>query len=333
MMQQEICLHLRPFLGLKVNEVKAAEGIVKGEAVAGSTIQVFSGEEILGESVSNADRTFSIPLQNLQNGQVLIVKALKEDKVFAEVSVTIGDDSNPSVITPPKVRIIDDSQVNINGTTSPKSAVKVYLDGQVLATGSSNDEGVFSIPLSNPIQAGKVLEIVTVDQDGKESEPARMTVISKDARTPELSADTVTVTNNQTLIADEINVKNLKAGDVVTVYRSKEGTEILAQETVADGQTEVNLTVEELGKEEGSVHLSVTSEDKAESALTEVSYGKEPGGIDECIVSNILYSANLSAAVPVLQNFRDDVLMHSSVGQAFVKNYYQLSPKLIEYLL
>jgi len=317
--------------GLTVDEVKAEDGKISGKAVAGSTIKVFADGVELGVATAGEDRSFVVPVQNLQDKQELSVQAIKDGNVFAEVSVTVGAApvTTKPAPAPPKVGTIDNETSNIVGTAEPGTTVKIYSDGEVIATGTANDEGVFTIKLPEDVQAGKELEVVTTDEEGKESESTKVTVVDKEDRTPSISADSIKITNNQTLIDDEITVENLAAGDIVTIYGSATGTEVLARQTVPEGQTSVKLQIEELGKEAGSVFVSVTESGKAESKLTEVTYEKEPGGTEKCLISNILYGTKLAAAIPVLQDFRDDVLMKSSMGQAFVKGYYDASPTLI----
>lgn len=319
--------------GLEVNEAKAANGIVSGKAVPGSTIKVLSGGTELGTTTAGEARTFSITLANLQNKQALIVQALNEGQVFAEVSITVGGEAepNPEPTEPvsPKVGTIDDASSNIVGTADPGTTVKIYSNGEVIGTGTADEEGVFTIELPEEVQAGHKLEVVTENHEGIESEPTEITVISKDERTAKLAAESISVTNNQTLIDDEIEITNLTAGDKVKVYRTKTGTEVLAQQTVPEGQTSVKLKVEELGREAGSIFVSVTSEGKEESELTEVQYNKEPGGKEGCVLTSIAHGTKFAAALPALQSFRDDVLMKSSAGQAIVKAYYNISPSLI----
>lgn len=317
--------------GLIVNEVKEEEGIVSGEAVAGSVIKVLTDGQEIGETTAEQDRTFSIALENLKHGQILIVQALREGQAFAEVTVTVGGEGNSTVPTPPKVGTVDDDSSNLVGTGKPGTTVKVYLDGEVIAEAVVDENGEFTIELPESVQveAGKELELVAVDNEGIESPPTKVTVISKEERSQNIPAESVAVTNNQTLIDDEIIVNNLTAGDIVTVYRTKTGTEMLAKASVPEGQDSVTIQIEELGKGAGSIYVSLTSSGMKESLLTEITYDKEPGGTDGCVVSHIAYGTKLSFVIPILQNFRDNVLMPTPIGQDLVKTYYNFSAKTI----
>jgi hypothetical protein len=56
------------------------------------------------------------------------------------------------------------------------------------------------------------------------------------------------------------------------------------------------------------------------------------GGKSGCFIATAAYGSYLDPHVKVLRNFRDDVLLQSRLGTAFVKFYYKHSPPIADYI-
>ncbi|MGB9082733.1 MAG: putative Ig domain-containing protein, partial [Desulfuromonadaceae bacterium] len=56
------------------------------------------------------------------------------------------------------------------------------------------------------------------------------------------------------------------------------------------------------------------------------------GGKSGCFIATAAYGSYLDPHVMVLRHFRDDVLLHSKLGTAFVKFYYQHSPPIADFI-
>ena len=103
------------------------------------------------------------------------------------------------------------------------------------------------------------------------------------------SADNITVTNNY-LIASTIAVKGLNGGDVVKVYKAAGGA-AFGSETVAAYDAQAAITTSALNPAGGTIYVTVTSVNEAESTATAVSYSAQtvstaPAPSDCTIVNN-----------------------------------------------
>jgi hypothetical protein len=58
----------------------------------------------------------------------------------------------------------------------------------------------------------------------------------------------------------------------------------------------------------------------------------DDGGVFGCFIATAAYGSRMANEVVILRNFRDNVLLQTSVGRSFVKFYYEVSPPLANYI-
>ncbi len=61
-------------------------------------------------------------------------------------------------------------------------------------------------------------------------------------------------------------------------------------------------------------------------------WGEIAYAADECFIATAAYGSKFQPAVSILRNFRDDFLLTTATGQAFVVYYYKHSPKIAAYI-
>lgn len=87
------------------------------------------------------------------------------------------------------------------------------------------------------------------------------------------ASDQIAVVNN-TGKSDVVSISKLKTGDIVKVY-NKSGKLLGTSKAVASGSTNTTVSISQLGKEKGSIFVTVTSPTMKESSKKEISYAAE----------------------------------------------------------
>ena len=183
---------------------------------------------------------------------------------------------------------------------SGNDVIKVYdapSGGNLIGTATvdSNDTDV-TIPVTQLAStAGSVY--ISVTSTGK-LESARTTA----AYTAKLvssapNVSDVTVVNNAGL-QDTIKVTGLQSDDVVNVYDSATGGNLLASSTVASGSLNANLAVSQLGVASGNIYISVKSTGKTESTRTTVGFAAE--GQSDVLNSGDITIVNNSGSADII---------------------------------
>jgi hypothetical protein len=135
-------------------------------------------------------------------------------------------------------------------TATGETYTFVLDDGQLTAKG-----GKLYVTVKNPLELESVRTAVTYSSE--------ITVAPK--------AGNILVVNHTGTQYDTVTVIGLTAGDTVTIYSQLTGGSVLASETVADRGTTIVLETN-LNDVVRKIYVTVTSEGKAESTRTAVSY-------------------------------------------------------------
>lgn len=83
---------------------------------------------------------------------------------------------------------------------------------------------------------------------------------------------------------------------------------------------------------ESKVVVATTSGSTASTTTTVGTVSSSGGGKSGCFIATAAYGSYLDPHVKVLRNFRDEVLLQSRLGTAFVKFYYKHSPPIADYI-
>lgn len=124
----------------------------------------------------------------------------------------------------PAVEEVDDQTENVTGNAEADSKVKVWSDEELLAVGSADADGAFSLPIS-PQPAGSTVFVAAIDEAGNQSGMRKAEVRDVTAPKPPEVAE---VSDRLTTIEGQA-----ESGATVFVYA---GDEKLAQTEAEDGE-------------------------------------------------------------------------------------------------
>ncbi|MEW9179726.1 hypothetical protein AB2553_04685 [Bacillus mycoides] len=153
--------------------------------------------------------------------------------------------------------------------------VKVYnvaKDGEVKATSEAVADGgkEATIKVKDLLESTGGTVYVTVTKPNKD-ESSRTAAKYGTEITEALKANNIVVLNNDGE-DDIVRVTGLATGDVVNVYDAVTEGKKLGTETVGDKKTAVNVKIKQLGEQAGKVYITVTKNNKLESARTAKDY-------------------------------------------------------------
>lgn len=242
-----------------VNDVGENDTEVTGTAEAGSEITVTlpGGETATG--TTNEDGTFVVTLPEgteLVAGTDLEVTATDATGNESDPTiVTVGDETAPEA---PTVDEVGDSATEVTGEAEVGSEITITLPDGETATGTTEEDGSFSVtlPAGTELSAGDELEVIATDEAGNASEPTTVTVI--DTTAPILSP-----------IDDATVIEDLPI-DPIEVEVNESGIDLsgLPEGLVYDDETGLitgTLSVDDWGvtEEERDLDVSVMAIDEA----------------------------------------------------------------------
>jgi len=265
--------------------IKVYNAIKAGSVIATGTVPVN------GNSV-----TITIPQLGSLAGSVYLtatsINEMESDRTEidygAEQSST-PPDANNIMIT--NNAIIADT-INVTGL-SVGDVVKVYnlgVAGSVIGTGTvpaNSDQATITI---SQLSSGAGTVYLTTTSVGKLESQRTAASYASETKSSTLASSNVVVTNNYGS-SDTVRVVNLLTGDVIKVYDSAVGGNLLGSATVASPNSSATASINQLGGVAGSVYVTVTSTSKTESDRTKVDYLAEtsstaPDPLNVTIVNN-----------------------------------------------
>ena len=156
----------------KVDQPYAGDKSIKGKGVPGATIVVKdqNGNEI-GTTTVKSDGTWEVTVpstEQLENGETITVTQTEKDKTPAEETATVQEKGQPTVPTidnPEAKNKPGKDSTTVTGKTSPDTEVTVTdKDGTVIGTGTSDQNGDFTIDVKPKQEPGT--EVTITPKDG-----------------------------------------------------------------------------------------------------------------------------------------------------------------------
>ncbi|MBZ9624754.1 hypothetical protein G9F71_018055 [Clostridium sp. FP2] len=158
----------------------------------------------------------------------------------------------------------------------PNDVVNIYSSatGTLLATATvpAASRAVTLTLTQLGISGGNIY--VSVKSTGKAESARTPVTYNAESKSDALAKGDITLVNNSGK-SDTINVTGLSSKDIVKAYSSATGGTLLGTATVASGDSDVTISISQLGTIAGSVYLSVIRYGDTESARTQADYVSE----------------------------------------------------------
>ncbi|WP_374072893.1 Ig-like domain-containing protein [Alloalcanivorax xenomutans] len=242
-------------------------GVVTGRGEPGSTVTVRDSDgNVIGEGQTNAEGDFEVELSEPQvDGEELDVSLTDEAGNESEPGqVTAPDSTAPDA--PTNVEVSGDG-TTVTGEGEPGSKVTITdPDGNVIGEGTVDDDGNFTVELTEPQTDGEELEVTLTDGAGNESEP--VTAVAPDGSGPDApvitqAEDDVAPGTGPLMSGGSTNdttptlTGTAEAGSTVTIFQ--DGTEIGSTTADASG----NWSFAPTALADGDYSFTATATDEA----------------------------------------------------------------------
>ncbi len=263
--------------------VSADGSHLTGRAEPGSTVRVLAADGTeLGRAIAGANGVFSITLSppQIDGEQLRVIASDRAGNPSEAGTVTAPDGSTPTDTTPPQpaseLAISKDGRT-VSGRGEPGSTVRILDDqGNVVATGTVQADGHFTLQLGTPIINGSTVQVSLTDAAGNVSTPSSL-------KTPDLVAPaqpTDLALNNGTTLTGQA-----EAGARVEV-RDANGTLIGSAIVGADGNFTLTLDPAQANGQE----LAIRVVDAAGNGSAPLEY-TAPDTTPPAIISSVVVGA------------------------------------------
>lgn len=292
--------------GINVNNVtitnnsgKADEIYISGLA-SGDKVKVYNAEnggKLLGSSTvsgSNTETTLKVSQLGINEGYVYISVASSGMAESSRTKVKFSSESQSDGVNASNVTITNNSgkadTIYVTGLTAGDK-IKVYnaqSNGRLITSATVGDDGTATATVGQLAKSAGSVYISVISSGMRESDRAK---VNYDGENKSGSVDNsnIVVTNNVGK-ADTVYVSGIIEGNVVKVYSSATGNNLLGTATVATGATDATVTIPQLGTIKGAVYVSVTGANELESDRVPVDYDAEGKSssisADDVIVTN-----------------------------------------------
>lgn len=240
-----------------------------GSVIGTGTVGEFQNSVTINVSqlgVSRGTVYISLTSQGMYEGPRSAVDYLGENQSDAIDSKNIVVTNNAG----------QDDIVQVKGVSAGE-IIKVYdadTDGNLLGTltvPQYSSQVIIKIPQLN-INGGEVY--VSRTSANKAESDRTGAIYAKEGQSNVINSKNVVITNNA-LIADTVKVTGLSPNDIVNVYDSPEGGNLLGSATALTYGGDATVSINQLGSKGGNVYITLTSVGKLESNRTQVGFNEE----------------------------------------------------------
>ncbi|WML33742.1 hypothetical protein [Clostridium sp. OS1-26] len=241
------------------------------------------GGTVLGSAtVANyqTETTVSIPQLGTDAGSVYVSVTSINKGESDRTQVGFSSESKSKSPETNRISIINNAgmagTVTVSGVIG-SDLVKVYDSSQGGTLLGSGTVGTYDTEVTIPVtqlgsEAGNVF--ISITSKGKLESDRVQAAYSAKLVSSAPNAANVTVENNAG-IKDTVKLVNLQPNDVVKVYDSAQGGNLLGSVTASGDSMEAIVSITQLGVGSGTIYVSLTSTGKTESSRTAVQYNAE----------------------------------------------------------
>ena len=289
---------------IAINNIPGASSTVQViDLSVGDVVKVYNaqtGGSLLGSGKAddNLQTTIKIPQLGTGSGNVYVsitstgmLESIRQAAGYSAQAVsTVADSTNVTVNNNAGA-----ADTVIVSNVSPTDVVKVYnaASGGTLLGSGTVPAGSTQITITIT-QLGSTAGYVYISVTSVGKRESSRTKVSYLAEAQTSPPSNITV-NNNALVSSTVIVSGLSAGNLVKVYDSQTGGNLLGSGTVPDNSTQVSVSVKQLAVAGGSVYVSVTSTNDLESTRTPQSYSGQAQSTPTSS-NNVTINNNVGAA-------------------------------------
>jgi hypothetical protein len=297
------------------NNVGKADSIYVGGLAQGDIVKLYtaaSGGKLLSSATvgsNKTDVTLSISQLGSAAGSTYISVTSKGMTESNRTQVSYSAEGYSNLVSTSNVTITNNvgkaDTIYITGLISGDK-IKVYntgSGGSVIGSATAASDGTATVSIGQlGTSAGSVY--ISDTSTGMLESSRVQVAYSAESTTTALDASNIVVTNNVGA-SDTVQVSGVYSGEVINVYDSAKGGNLLGTVTVASGATSVTVSINQLGTSAGNVYVSLLDTNKIESARVQVAYSAEVKtssvSADDVVVTNnsgkadAVYVSNLNA--------------------------------------
>lgn len=306
----------------------------------GDVVKVYSaaaGGKLLGTATVPAYGSYvtvTITQLGTTAGSVYISVTGANKLESGRIQVDYAAESKSGIISADDINIKNNAAgtpdiIEVNGLNEG-DVVKVYdaaKGGNLLGTSTVESYSTYTTVTVSQLGTSAGSVYVTVTSPNKIESDRVKADYDAESKSGGITKDDVLVINNAGT-PDIVQVSGLDTGDMVKIYDASRGGNLLGSGTVNSG-SDITISIDQLGRAGGSIYVTVTKKNKAESDRIEVKYEEEgksnpPSDYDISIINN--FGADDTVKVSNLTN-GDIVNVYDSeragnlLGTASVSNY------------
>jgi len=161
-----------------IDTVNSRSEKVTGTAERNSIILIKSGEQIIGEGITDIHGAFSIKIAKQKDGTELSITSIDASHNISEAVEIMVEDATPPILF--KVDEITDHTTVVSGLTEPGATVRVYSRYMNSEGSKADKNGRFKVMIRKQ-RSGEEVSVYAFDEKGNMSLPSKFKVLDRTA--------------------------------------------------------------------------------------------------------------------------------------------------------